>query len=452
MISEDLSAFSGSLPEDTVLRAQENGEYTLCLIDGKLSDERAEREGGVCALVRRGHFLGFASSPGWEREGALRALARARQNSLAGGGGAPLPSQERCECPPPAAPDLTERAEKLAVLQALDEHLARRCPQANSRSLNLVQFSCEKRLLHSCGTNAHTRYERSHISISLTCAARDGDVSVETTLGDSGRFSDVFHDLQASYERLDALYESLLKKRAGVVPRAGSRVCVLAPDPGALLVHEAVGHTVEADLVLGGSVAGRYLGGPIASSLVSVGDFARSMNGAPVPQPLWLDDECSPARDALLIEHGVLKNFMHDRDSAARWGLASTGNARAFTYADTPLIRMRNTAILPGESRLEDLLASVDDGYYLVRSGMGQADVTGEFMMQIIEGYEIKNGRLGAAIRDTVCSGRTFEVMRSVDMVADAVGWDSAGMCGKGQPMPTAAGSPALRCVLSVGG
>ena len=113
---------------------------------------------------------------------------------------------------------------------------------------------------------------------------------------------------------------------------------------------------------------------------------------------------------------------------------------------------MRNTAIMPGDSKLEEMIASVEDGYYLMKPGNGQADSTSEFMFAVNQGYEIKNGKLGKAIMDTTISGVAFDMLKTVDMVSDDMTWVSSGMCGKKQPMPVGMGGPALRCKVNIGG
>ena len=141
-----------------------------------------------------------------------------------------------------------------------------------------------------------------------------------------------------------------------------------------------------------------------------------------------------------------------NRESAERYGAEPCGNARAFAFSDEPLIRMRNTAVLPGTSKLEDIIASVDDGYLLCDTNNGQADTTGEFMFGVTMGYEIKKGKLGRAILDTTISGVAFEMLKTVDMVSDEVVWASSGYCGKKQLMPVGLGGPALRCRVTIGG
>ena len=205
-------------------------------------------------------------------------------------------------------------------------------------------------------------------------------------------------------------------------------------------------------LVQGGSVAGPMLHKRVASDLVTLVDFAHTAFGAPTPLPVYLDDEGTPASDAMLIENGILTGYMNSRQSAARYGVAPAGNARAWLYNDEPLIRMRNTCILPGKSKLEDMIASIDDGYYLIDSSNGQADLTGEFMFGVSLGYEIKKGKLGRALLDTTVSGVAFDMLRTVDMVSDNITWSSSGFCGKKQPMPVGMGGPEMRCRILIGG
>lgn len=129
-----------------------------------------------------------------------------------------------------------------------------------------------------------------------------------------------------------------------------------------------------------------------------------------------------------------------------------TGNARAFSYTDEPLIRMRNTAILPGKDKLEDMIASIEDGYLLMRPTNGQADTTSEFMFGVQMGYEIKHGKLGRAITDTTISGVAFDMLKEVTMLSDEMEWSCSGMCGKKQPMPVGMGGPAVKTKVYIGG
>jgi len=143
---------------------------------------------------------------------------------------------------------------------------------------------------------------------------------------------------------------------------------------------------------------------------------------------------------------------MHNKESSVVFGVPPTGNARAYRFSDEPLIRMRNTAILPGHDKLDDMIGSIDDGYYLLRYSNGQADSTSEFMFGVTLGYEIKAGKLGRAITDTTISGVAFDMLKTVTMVSDEMSWTCAGMCGKKTPIPVGMGGPSIKCRMHLGG
>jgi TldD protein len=113
---------------------------------------------------------------------------------------------------------------------------------------------------------------------------------------------------------------------------------------------------------------------------------------------------------------------------------------------------MRNTAILAGKDRLDGMIASVEDGYYLLRYSNGQADSTSEFMFGVTLGYEIENGKLGRAITDTTISGVAFDLLKTVTMVSDEMNWSCAGFCGKKTPIPVGMGGPSIKCRVHLGG
>jgi TldD protein len=113
---------------------------------------------------------------------------------------------------------------------------------------------------------------------------------------------------------------------------------------------------------------------------------------------------------------------------------------------------MRNTAILPGTDRLNDMIGAVEHGYYFKRATNGQADWTSEFMFGINCGYEIRNGKLGRALRDTTISGIAFDMLKTVTHVGDELEWSVGGWCGKKQPISVGMGGPAIKCKLHVGG
>jgi TldD protein len=337
--------------------------------------------------------------------------------------------------------------------RALDALIVKRYKNLSSRSIRVNCLDMEKLLAVSDGADSHFFQPRSLVYVEMSVETDDGiPVELFAPIGGFGRFGEVFSDPEILAGQLDKMYGQLMQKREGVYSSAGLRKCVLGPELAGMLAHEAIGHTVEADIVLGGSVAGNYMNKEVASELVTMIDFAHTALGKPCPLPVYVDDEGTIAEDVTLIENGILKSYMHSKESARHFGVKPQGNARGFLFSDEPLIRMRNTAVIPGKSKLEDMIASVDDGYYLIKSGNGQADTTSEFMFSVNMGYEIKKGKIGKALRETTISGVAFEMLKTVDMISDDMYWECAGFCGKKQPMTVGMGGPAIRCDLNIGG
>lgn len=459
MLRELLFPFRDSLPREgnTELRAQRNTSRGVSLLAGSLVGNVRSEASGVCARSRVGGRCGFASMAELDAAAAEKVLRAARDNAdflsrQLGAAGKPLPPLQPGELFRAGAWNDAGQKTYIDFLRALDAYVSK-LPHLSSRTLTVRADSREIALLNSDGVFASSATPRCYVYLNL-CSETPGGSPVELfkALGGFGGFDAHFSDPALLFPEVDALHARLMEKREGVYARAGKKTCILGGELSGMLAHEAVGHTVEADLVMGGSVAGPNLGRTVASPLVSITDFAHTAFGAPVPLPVHVDEEGVIARDAPLIRDGVLVGYMHDRASAAHFGMEALGNARAYGFSDEPLIRMRNTAVHPGQDKLEDMIASVEDGYCLLETNNGQADSTGEFMFGVTMGYEIKGGKLGKAILDTTISGVAFEMLKTVDMVSGETAWSSSGYCGKKQMMPVGLGGSALRCQVMIGG
>ncbi len=223
----------------------------------------------------------------------------------------------------------------------------------------------------------------------------------------------------------------------------GRMPVVLSSEAGGTMVHEAVGHGLEADLALRGmSVYKDRLGERIASPLVSITDDAtlQGKRGS-----FGIDDEGTPGQRTLLVEDGVLKGFLHDRLSAMRAGVAPTGNGRRESYRSKPIPRMTNTVILPGGTPPEEVLSGASGGLLVVKMGGGQVNtVTGDFMFEVAEGYRIEGGKRGEPVRGATITGNGPEVLSMIDRVGSDLGF-GIGTCGKdGQGVPVADAQPTL--------
>jgi len=256
----------------------------------------------------------------------------------------------------------------------------------------------------------------------------------------------------AGLEFLDGgVPEELARKSAGRAVRTlhaaklpgGRMPVVVSSEAGGTMVHEAVGHGLEADLALRGmSVYQGRLGERIASPLVSIADDATlpGRRGS-----FGIDDEGTPGQNTVLVENGVLKGFLHDRLSAMREGVPPTGNGRRESYRHKPIPRMTNTVILPGASPPGEVLSAADRGLLVVKMGGGQVNtVTGDFMFEVAEGYRIEGGKRGEPVRGATITGNGPEVLKMIDRVGSDLGF-AIGTCGKdGQGAPVADAQPTL--------
>lgn len=442
----------------TILRGQETRQRAVTFLQGNLVRNLRAEARGVNARVCKNGVYGFASMAEYSSDAATSVLEEATKNALFLNTHAPKEKpmpQSYGQGIIPEGREIFDFEQKRIIdaCKQVDDYVAKTYPDLTSRMVAYSEDSQDKVIYTSDAHDGHMTYPRCYMYVILDSVTKDGvPIELFKAFGGFGSFEDHFTTVDWMYKDIDALYKTLMDKKEGVYAQAGYKTVVLGGDLSGMLAHEAVGHTVEADLVMGGSVASKLLNQRVASNLVSMVDYAHTAFGKEAPLPVYMDDEGTKAQDALLIENGILKGYMHSRESAAFFGVEPHGNARGWAFSDEPLIRMRNTAVLPGKDKLEDMIASVDDGYYLISTGNGQADLTGEFMFGITMGYEIKNGKLGKAILDTTVSGIAFDMLKTVDMVSDTVNWSSSGFCGKKQPMPVGMGGPQLRCKIMIGG
>lgn len=273
--------------------------------------------------------------------------------------------------------------------------------------------------------------------------------------GGGGRF-DYRHflmgDLAFQYAD-EALRQALLNLEAIEAP-AGPMPVIVGPGWPGVLLHEAVGHGLEGDFNRKGisAYSGR-MGQRVASPLCTIVD-----NGTLFERrgSLNIDDEGVPTRNNILIENGILRNYMMDKRNARLMGVESTGNGRRESYAHLPLPRMTNTYMLAGESSPEDIISSVKRGLYAVNFGGGQVDITsGKFVFSANEAYLIENGKIGAPVKGATLIGNGPDVLMKVSMIGNDLKLDTGvGTCGKdGQSVPVGVGQPTLKVdELIVGG
>ncbi|MDQ1429813.1 MAG: TldD protein [Actinomycetota bacterium] len=424
------------------------------LDDGKVEEFVSGRERGAGIRVIRGDTTGFAHTADLSEAGlrmAADAAAAAAQGTPGETTVAPL---ERRGTRPPhtveVLPESVAKARKAEVLERAD-HAAR----AESDSIRQVSASyadARRRVLIANSDGLLVEDDRVRTRFGVSCVAV-GDTGMQTGTEAPGRTLgfEIFDEIDPEEVARIAAQRALTMLRARPAPR-GKLPVVLKRGAGGVLFHEACGHGLEADLIdKDASVFRGRVGELVASPLVTLvddGTYAREWG------TYAIDDEGAPAQRNVLIEDGVLTDYMWDLVRARKHGRASSGNGRRETYQHLPMVRMTNTFLLAGDDDPDDIIRDTPHGLYCVALGGGQVDTaTGDFVFGITEAYMIENGEITDPVRAAQLIGNGPETLRLVDAVgSDFDTW--AGTCGKdGQGVPVSSGQPTLRVAeLTVGG
>jgi TldD protein len=288
----------------------------------------------------------------------------------------------------------------------------------------------------------------------LSCVAEDRGRREQNVYGVSGR-GDIGYYTPEKLERIvrEAVARTVILFDAGPAP-AGEMPVVLAAGSSGILLHEAIGHGMEADFNRKNvSIYADRIGKAVAHPFVTIVDEGtqEAARGA-----LNVDDEGNDVGRTTLVEDGVLATYLHDSISARHYGVRPTGNGRRQSYQHAPMPRMRSTYMLGGPHGKEEIVASVKKGLYCTNFSNGQVQIgAGDFTFYVKNGYLIEDGRLTRPIKDVNIIGNGPKVLERIDMVSDDLVIDEGGWtCGKdGQSVPVSQGIPTVRVSsLTVGG
>ena len=453
---------------------------SITIRKGELEESSSIERKGVGIRVLINGTFGFSSTSSFEKQALIRALqdatVAARDAScakskkvaelqgleLAKGEFTPFPSGSASEGSHLPGLDKSARAvalaypptlaEKLSLVSRIEKQIRSASSLITSATCSYMESIDEKYILTSDGARVHIFDSKPDFRV-VAVAIRGNEMQVaREAIGVTGGFADLFRERSP-----DDLAEGVVKLAVDLLsakyPEGGKAWVVLDPKIVGLLSHEAIGHTVEADLVLSGSCVKDKIGQQVASELITLVDSGfcpLNPNSAGI---VYVDDEGVFAQRTVIIEKGVLRSYLHNRETAGIFGVEPTGNARAWSYSDEPIIRMRNTYIELGDAEIGELISGVKDGYFLKGPIGGQADANAEFMFGIQEAYRIKDGKIGELLRGVTISGQAFDVLKSCNGIGKefklALG---SGYCGKGQLAKVDAGGPHLRCQAIVGG
>jgi len=299
----------------------------------------------------------------------------------------------------------------------------------------------------------HHAEERSQISLSLRCLARqDGLLQTAYNVRGGRGGLEILGSPENIREWTIRTAEQALRMLSARAAPAGPMTVVLSSTAGGTMVHEAIGHGLEADLVQKGLSAyhGR-VGRPVAAEALSILDDATLVGRRGF---LHVDDEGSPGQRTVLVEDGVLKGYLYDRLTARRDRVQSTGNGRRESYRFRPIVRMTNTLIAPGTLEPQAIIAETRRGLLVTRMGGGEVDTaTGNFVFKVNEAFLLEDGKVGAPVRGATLIGNGPQILEQIDRVGSDLGFD-LGTCGKdGQGVPVADAQPTLRIPsITVGG
>ncbi|MBK8230944.1 MAG: TldD/PmbA family protein [Candidatus Eisenbacteria bacterium] len=460
-MKELLQSIVAAHPGFLELRYHRRVQNSFFAQKGRVEDASSRTRAGVGVRALVDGAWGFSSTSDLSRDGIDRAVDRAvtAARDLARADGrkiAPLPPTTLARANHVGddfdtllAQPLGDKLSRVMDLERATRESSSRIHTASSMYAEIFE---EKSIVTTDGAAASYRIVRPELRVAAFAEKDGAQVVGRNSVGVQGGWNCLFNHQTAQGIAERTAKQAVDQLDAPHVP-GGVKTVILAPSIVGLLSHEAIGHTVEADFVLAGSVAAGKIGRMVASEHVTLCDSANSEYESGACGTLPFDDEGVPAQRTTIIQNGRLVSYLHNRETAAEFGVAPTGNARAWEYSDEPLVRMRNTYIEPGTMSLDEMIAGVEDGYLLDNPGSGQADATGEFMFGAGYAIEIKHGRLGRIFREVTISGVAFEMLRTVDAVSREFRWDlGSGYCGKWQPAKVDAGGPYLRCQVMLGG
>ena len=426
------------------------------LDDGIVKDASFSIERGVGARAISGDKCGFAYSDDIESQALLEAAQVAR-NIARSGGPQQLPAWQvktghslySAESPL----NVLDENQKMALLQQADAAARAQDTRVKQVMVSLVGTHDTVLVALSDGTLAAD--VRPLVRFNINVIVEQNGRREQGSMGGGGRYDYqqfVANDCAQHFAQ-EAVRQALVNLEAKDAP-AGNMTVVLGPGWPGVLLHEAIGHGLEGDFnrKQTSAFSGR-IGERVASPGVTVVDDGtlQQRRGS-----LNIDDEGVPTQCTTLIEDGILKAYMHDRLNARLSKTASTGNGRRESYAHLPMPRMTNTYMLAGQHQPEEIIASVDKGFYAVNFGGGQVDITsGKFVFSASEAYMIENGKITYPVKGATLIGDGPDVLTRVSMIGNDLELDSGiGTCGKeGQSVPVGVGQPTLRVDgITVGG
>ncbi|HET8540982.1 MAG TPA: metallopeptidase TldD-related protein [Anaeromyxobacter sp.] len=426
------------------------------LEDGEVNRAHASVELGVGVRVVKGDQTGY----GYTEDLALPALVECARTAAAIADGPARDAPARLHVGgrlpdryPLVRPwEDVRPEEKLPILTALNARAF--AADARVRKVNVFLRDESGAILVADSSGRVVEDRQPMTLLFLSVLAEDGGRREQNGYNVAGRAGFEFY----TPERLDRVVREAVARTAilfeAAPPPAGEMPVVLAAGSSGILLHEAIGHGMEADFNRKRvSIYADRIGKQIAQPFVNIVDDAANPGARGA---INVDDEGNPAGTTRLVDGGVLATYLHDAISARHYGVAPTGNGRRESYRHPPIPRMRSTYMLPGPHRTDEIVRSVKRGIYCQNFSNGQVAIgAGDFTFYVKNGYLIEDGKLTRPVKDVNVIGNGPAALLKVDMVSDDLAIDEGGWtCGKdGQSVPVSQGLPTVRVSsMTVGG
>ena len=418
----------------------------LILDDERIEDAISGVDQGAGIRVTSGERTTYANANVGDVDDLMALAGRAARGVAEGGELHEADEPEPDELPRPSTVAIDPRSvaveRKVGLLRRANEVARAHDPRIHQVTASYGESVQEVLIANSDGLfRTDTRVR---LNFAVHAVAKQADIlesGFEAIRGTAG--FEMLTDEAVEQAATDAARRAVLNVGAEPAP-AGTYTVVLSSEAGGTLIHESVGHGLEADLNLKGlSVYAGRIGQKVASELITVIDDGTDPNKRGTAA---MDDEGTPTSRTVLIDRGVLRTYLSDRKHALKLGIARSGNARRESFRYLPICRMTNTMIAPGTSDPEEILKSVEDGVFVKKMGGGQVDVvSGNFAFEITECSRIRDGKLAEPLRGATLVGQGPKLMSEIDMVGTDLGY-STGTCGKdGQGAPVADAQPTIR-------
>ena len=426
------------------------------LRDGDVNQAVGSVELGAGVRVVKGDQVGYGYTEDLTREALLRTAATAAAIASGAASGEVKPFHVKSDLPsryPLELPwDQVPVQARLDLLQGLNAKAFAADPRIKKVVLSFRDATSRVLIANSDGLVVED--SRPMTLTYLQCIAEQNGSREEGYYLASGR-----RDLSLyTPELLDRIVATAVERTVtlfdAVPAPAGEMPVVMAAGSSGVLLHEAIGHGLEADFNRKGeSIYSDRMGKMIAKPFVSIVDDGTRPGDRGA---LNVDDEGNLATSTTLVENGVLTAYLHDRISAAHYGVSPTGSGRRESYKHAPMPRMRSTYMLPGPHEEEEIIRSVKRGIYCQNFTNGQVSIgAGDFSFYVKNGFMIEDGRLTRPVKDVNIIGNGPEILSRIDMVANNLKIDEGGWtCGKnGQRVPVSQGMPSVRVSnITVGG